>query len=131
MKLGRLILEGRLFAEPVEYAAGFLERLKGLLGRSEMQHGTAMIIENCSSVHTVGMRFAIDLIFIDKEWRIISVRRDVKPGRVMVCGGWRARRVAEFRAGGLALERVKAGAQLEFRGWEPMGPAPAAPDALK
>lgn len=114
MQSGRLILEGALFAEPVEYASGFLERLKGLLGRSEMQHGAAMLIENCSSVHTVGMRFAIDLIFIDKEWRVVAVKCDVKPGKLMVSGGWRARRVVELRAGGLSLERVKAGAQLKF-----------------
>ncbi|MDA3924503.1 MAG: DUF192 domain-containing protein [Kiritimatiellae bacterium] len=114
MQYGILMLEGALFAEPVEYVVGFFERLKGLLVRNGLKKGAAMVIEHCSSVHTVGMRFPIDLIFLDKEWRIISVKRDVKPGRPMLSGGWHAKRVVESQAGGLDLEQLKVGDKLEF-----------------
>ncbi len=114
MQIGRLIGDGEVFAEPVEYAAGFFARLKGLLGRRGMDGRSAMIIEHCSSVHTAGMRFALDLIFLDKEWRVISIRRDVKPGNPMVTGGMRAKRVVESQAGGLELNHLRVGDQLQF-----------------
>jgi len=114
MKVGRLVLAGEIFAEPVEYAVGFFERLKGLLGRSDMNTGSAMIIEHCSSVHTVGMRFAIDLIFLVKEWHVISRKLNVKPGKLMVSGGVHAKRVVESKAGDLPLDHLKSGNELEF-----------------
>jgi len=114
MKIGRLIDAEEVLAEPVEYAAGFFVRLKGLLGRRGMSGRSAMIIEHCSSVHTMGMRFALDLIFLDKEWRVISIKRDIKPGRPMVSGGMRAKRVVESQAGGLNLNHLQVGDQLQF-----------------
>lgn len=116
MRIGRLFFAGEIFAEPVEYASGFIERLKGLLGRVDMCDRAAMIIEHCGSVHTIGMRFAIDLIFLDREWRVVALKRNVPPGRWMVSGGLRARRVVESRAGALDSGRLKFGSQLEFRG---------------
>lgn len=103
-----------MFAEPVEYSTGFFERMKGLLGRADMVNQSAMIIEHCGSVHTVGMRFAIDLIFLDKEWRIVSIKRGVKSGQPMVFGGLRAKRVVESKAGGLELEKLQIGDLLVF-----------------
>ncbi|MDD2600585.1 MAG: DUF192 domain-containing protein [Kiritimatiellae bacterium] len=116
MRVGKLFFEGEVFAEPVEYARGFFERLKGLLGRVDMCDGAAMIIEHCGSVHTLGMSFAIDLIFLDREWRVVSLERDIPPGRWMITGGLRAKRVVESRAGALACDQLEPGSQLEFRG---------------
>ncbi|MFA7173880.1 MAG: DUF192 domain-containing protein [Kiritimatiellia bacterium] len=116
MRVGRLFLSGEVFAEPVEYAFGFFERLKGLLGHADMCDGAAMIIEHCGFVHTIGMRFAIDLIFLDSEWRVISLERNVSPGVWMVTGGLRAKRVVESRAGTLAYDQLELGSRLEFRG---------------
>jgi uncharacterized protein len=114
MHRGRVLLGGEVFAEPVEVAVGFFERLRGLLGRAGMAPASAMIIERCASVHTLGMRFAIDLIFLDREWRVVALRRGVNPGRPMVCGGLRAVRVLESAAGSLALDQLALGDQLVF-----------------
>lgn len=114
MRIGRLIDAEEVLAEPVEYATGFFMRLKGLLGRRSMDDRSAMIIERCSSVHTVGMRFALDLIFLDKEWRVVSIQRNVRPGKPMVTGGLRAKRVVESQAGGLNLDHLQVGDQLHF-----------------
>jgi len=103
-----------VFAEEVEVATGFFDRLRGLLGRSEMRDGAAMVIEHCGSVHTVGMRFPIDLIFLDKDWKVVCVKRDVKPGRPMVFGGLLASRVVESSSGGLVLSGLESGVKLEF-----------------
>ena len=114
MPSGKLRLVEIMFADPVEVASGFFERLRGLLGRSDMPSGSAMVIERCGSVHTVGMRFPLDLIFLDKEWRVVSVKRGVRPGCPMVSGGIRARRVVESRLGALDLNGMEIGVQLEF-----------------
>ena len=115
MQSGKIILAGdRIFAELVELSAGFFERLRGLLGRAEMLPGSAMVIERCVSVHTVGMKFPLDLVFLDKEWRVVSVKRNVRPGCPMISGGIRARRVVESRAGALDFNGIEIGVQLEF-----------------
>ncbi len=114
MQRGRVLFRGEVFADPVEVAAGFFERLRGLLGRAGMAPASAMVIERCAAVHTLGMRFALDLIFLDREWRVTAVRRGVKPGRPMVCGGLGAVRVLESAAGALAFDQLAPGDQLVF-----------------
>ena len=114
MRTGKLLRGERILAEPVELATGFFERLRGLLGRDSMPAGSAMVIEHCCSVHTVGMSFPVDLVFLDREWRVVGIRRDVKPGRPMVCGGLRASRVVESQVGGLDLDSLGCGEKLSF-----------------
>jgi hypothetical protein len=114
MQSGTLLKGDTIIAGSVEVASGFFDRLRGLLGRKGMQPGSAMIIEHCGSVHTVGMRFPIDLIFLDKDWRIVCIRSNVRSGRPMVSGGLRARRVVESQAWGLVLDDLSIGDKLAF-----------------
>jgi uncharacterized membrane protein (UPF0127 family) len=86
--------------------------MRGLLGRAGLGAGAALLIERCGSVHTVGMRFALDLVFLDSRWRVVRVERAVPPGRWMVWGGWRARRVVESEAGCLDVVGLRAGDAL-------------------
>ena len=120
MEAGRILLEGAAWALRAERAVAAVERMRGLLGRHALGPGAALLIERCGSVHTVGMRFALDLVFLDRAWRVVRVRRNVRPGRLMIWGGWRAARVVESEAGCLDLCSVRAGARLE---WESAGGA--------
>ena len=83
------------------WAEGPLERMRGLLGRDGLPRGTAMAFPHCRAVHTVGMRFALDVAFLDREGRLLRVARGVRPGRLLVWGGWRARTVIEAESGWL------------------------------
>ena len=65
-----------------------VERTRGLLGRTELDPTHALVLARCSSVHTIGMRFAIDVIAFDQDWSVIDVRT-LQPGRVW----WPRRRV--------------------------------------
>ena len=47
---------------------------------SESNHPSALLIAPCRSVHTVGMRVPIDIAFLDREGRVLSTRRAVRPG---------------------------------------------------
>jgi uncharacterized protein len=58
------------------------ERMRGLLGREGLPRGRAMLLERTRSVHTIGMRFAVSVAFLDRELNVISVKT-VPPGRVL------------------------------------------------
>jgi trehalose synthase len=65
----------------VAVAVGLRARLLGLAGLDREQAGPGLLIPRCSSVHTFGMRFALDLVFLDRDGRPCSVRRAAPPRR--------------------------------------------------
>jgi uncharacterized protein len=81
----------------VPLATGFRSRLLGLSWLDREEAGSGLLITRCRSVHTFGMRFALDLIFLDGDGRPSSVRRQVPPRRFVADPG--ARTVLELPAG--------------------------------
>ena len=71
---------------PLSVAEGFSGRLSGLMFRSPAYLQGGLLFNNTNMVHTCWMRFSIDLIFIDKEYRIVKLVPGIKP--------WRAARSA-------------------------------------
>lgn len=69
----------------VHEATSFRARLLGLAFRRELPHGHALLIPRCRSVHTFGMRFPIDIEFLDEHGRTLRVERSVPPRRVLFC----------------------------------------------
>jgi uncharacterized protein len=67
----------------VPVAVGLRARLLGLSGLDLVRAGPGLLIPRCSSVHTFGMRFALDVHFLDRSGRVISARRDVGPRRFL------------------------------------------------
>jgi uncharacterized membrane protein (UPF0127 family) len=82
------------------------ERLVGLLGRPSLPGGCGLLISPCNAVHTLGMRFVIDIVFIDSTWRVLRTFAAVPPGRFSVWGGWGARHTLEVQAGWIDLESL-------------------------
>ena len=80
---------------------GFFERMRGLLGRDTLPEGDVYAFPRCRAVHTIGMRFAIDIVFLDKMGNVLSIHENVPPGRWMVSGGRRAHTTLEAAAGWL------------------------------
>jgi len=68
---------------PIPVAKDFRTRLLGLSWRSRERAGPGLLIPRCSSVHTFGMRFPLDVYFLDADGRVISARRRVPPRRVL------------------------------------------------
>lgn len=91
--------DGTVLASRCDYAVSLYERMRGLLGRSCLEPDEAMLIARCGAVHTIGMRFPLDLFFVDRQERIVSVVRNVHSGRFFVFGGVKAARVYEVAAG--------------------------------
>ena len=73
------------------------ERMRGLAKLDAMPAGYALHIPRCRSVHTFTMRFALDLIWLDRDGRPVRVDRAVPPNRMKLCV--RARSVVEANAG--------------------------------
>jgi len=76
-------------------ARGFRERLVGLAW-ARSPRVDALLLPGCRSVHTLGMRFPLDLYWLDASGEIVRVDRGVRPWRVAHCG--RARAVVEVPA---------------------------------
>ena len=58
-------------------------RLLGLALMPELDPDEALVIPHCTSVHTLGMRFGIDVVFVDRDWLPIYIEYGVRPGRVL------------------------------------------------
>ncbi|MFF8642070.1 DUF192 domain-containing protein [Streptomyces sp. NPDC015345] len=97
---------------PLEIAGSARARRRGLLGRAGVTG--ALLLTPARGVHTVGMRFAVDVAYLDREWRVLSVRT-MPPGRIGVPRP-RARHVIEAAAGSLAEWGVRRGARIVVHG---------------
>lgn len=88
-------------------------RLRGLLGISDAPNGDVLMLAPCRSVHTVGMRFAIDVAAVDAEGRVCKVQRNLSPG-VLYWGHRRACCILE-RVSDPAAPWFETGARLTLR----------------
>jgi len=98
--------DGRVVAESVVVADSTLRRLRGLLGKGELQAGHGVLLRPAWSIHTAFMRFPIDVVFLDPDQIVIKIVPNLTPFKTASCRG--AREVVELRAGegnrrGLAL----------------------------
>ena len=102
-----------VIAEEVMRADTFLTRLVGLLGRRELAQGKALWISPCKGIHTMGMRFSIDVVFLDDVMQVVAVRERIAPWRMTRFFG-SASSVLEMAAGSIARTGVAVGDQLDF-----------------
>jgi uncharacterized membrane protein (UPF0127 family) len=80
----RNVTTGKILARNVLRAEGLLERMLGFIPRSNIPPDDGLWFENCSAIHTVGMRNRIDVIFLDKSNRVIRVERSVPRYRLAI-----------------------------------------------
>jgi uncharacterized membrane protein (UPF0127 family) len=78
-------------------ARAFRARRRGLAKMTPLPPGHALRILKCNSIHTFGMRFALDLVWLGRDGRVLRVDRDVAPRRMKLCV--HARSVVETAAG--------------------------------
>jgi uncharacterized protein len=106
----------------IEAADRGSRRRKGLLGRSSLAPGEGMWIVPCEAVHTFFMRFAIDLIYLDRHHRVVNIRKDVQPSRLSAC--LRAHSVVELPSGSIARTQTQPGDLLEIERLSSAAPEP-------
>ena len=106
-----LARSGATVAEQVRVADTWASRLVGLLGTPALAPGDGLLLVPCNAVHMLGMRYAIDVAYLDRRGVVVGLTHQLRPWRV----GWPvrgARAVLELSAGRLAEVGVQAGDQL-------------------
>jgi uncharacterized protein len=89
--------DGSIVCERCVLADTALARMKGLLGRGDLPSGEGILLEPASSVHMAFMRFPIDAVFLDRDFRVVKVAARLRPWRA--AGSRGAKAVLELPAG--------------------------------
>lgn len=84
----------------VIFARTFISRACGLLLRKKLNYGECLLITPCSSIHTIGMRYSIDVVFIDALGYITDIYYNVPPFRIR-CSSKSSCSAVEFLGGTL------------------------------
>jgi uncharacterized protein len=101
----------------VNIADSILGRLIGLLGRRSLKPDSGVWIFPANSIHTIGMLFSFDVVMIDKDFRVVSVKELVKPFRI-VLPKLRAESVIELPAHTIFRSRTEVGDELVIDRYE-------------
>lgn len=110
MKTVQIQKNGELIAT-VWHATGYFARLRGLLGRSLAETG-GMLLTPCSAIHTIGMGYAIDALYLDRQGRVLRIDASIEPGRMMPQQRG-AKHVLELPDGSAKRRSLSAGDTLE------------------
>lgn len=115
MRLGALFDQDRerCVVRKVWKAGSTWERMRGLLGRPRLGDSEALLLEPCRSVHCVGMRYPLDLVYLDRRGRVCKLVYGLKPGRFS--GSLRAYATLELAEGALAASGIKLGDVVAWR----------------
>ena len=99
--------------EKVGVARGFWRRAVGLLARRGLPEREGLLIPHCSAVHTFGMRFAIDVLFLNDDGQVLALYPDTPSGYVLTP---RLRHVHALEAGSGFIARcgIQTGDRLRF-----------------
>lgn len=106
------ITRQQVLGDTIKQAVSFFSRLVGLLATVSLPAGAGLVIKPCNSVHTVGMRYPIDVVFVNKSDKVVGLAADLKPGRWALRKG--ADYVIELPAGMIAVTCTQIGDQLEL-----------------
>lgn len=109
---------GFVLAARVEPAFDSATRRKGLLGRSNLPRDTVLAIAPSNAVHTFGMQFPIDVLFIRRDGVVVKRVLNLKARRI--AAALRAFAVLEFAAGLDVVETTQVGDRLEIEAGEPL-----------
>lgn len=107
------LTSGKELSRTLAVADTFFARLKGLLGKRELPPGGGLWIKPCNSIHTFGMKFPIDVAFLDREMQVVALAKTLRPNRVApFCS--RASSVLELPAGTLDAAVTVIGNRIEI-----------------
>ena len=101
-----------MLGEAIDVADTSAKRRTGLLKHTALPAGTGLWIAPCEAVHTFGMKFPIDVVFLSKARKVLKIRKDMPKRRIAM--SLRAYSVLELPVGVLESTGTVPGDQLEF-----------------
>ncbi|NLI70475.1 MAG: DUF192 domain-containing protein [Firmicutes bacterium] len=114
MSLLYLEKDGRRLANIIP-ARTFLQRLRGLMFTKKMPAGKALMLTPCRGVHTFFMRYPVDILFLDHDFKVLEVCPALKPNRFSPIIK-KACHVLEFSPGTIYRLGIRPGDRLEING---------------
>ncbi|MBR6013295.1 MAG: DUF192 domain-containing protein [Selenomonadaceae bacterium] len=97
----------------IEIAETFFSRLRGLMGRKKLPQGHGLLLSPCSSVHMLFMKFSIDVVYVDKNFVVKKIVKNLPAwSGVSICLG--AESAFEFSAGESDRLNLKIGDKFIF-----------------
>ncbi|WMS87254.1 DUF192 domain-containing protein [Pleionea litopenaei] len=114
MDKGKL-LRGRdeVILEELLLPVSFWERFKGLLGKRCLPISSGMLFENCSSIHMLGMRIPLDIVFLDKHFKVVQLISQLAKNKFAMCR--QAQHTLELSEGAIDHFQIALGQQLEIK----------------
>lgn len=113
MKTLSLLRGSTCLVPHVLHARYWHQRLFGLLALPRLTEGHGLLIEPCASIHTLGMRYPLDLLFLSRGNQVLGWRENLAPWRAASLRG--ARSTLELPAGALATISPRTGEQLQWQ----------------
>ncbi len=104
--------DGVTVIEPLHVPRGPRERMRGLLGWASIPDGEGMWFPKCRMIHTIGMKFALDLVYLNKKHEVRKVVEGLRPGRLSACLG--ADSVIELKSGAAKELGLRRGVKLSI-----------------
>jgi uncharacterized protein len=107
---------GTVLCEQLESAGGLAGQSRGLLGRDGLASGAGMLFVSSVPLmwmHMFFMRFPIDIVFLDREGRVLHICYQLRPWRLSPIV-WRARKALELPAGAAASASTQPGDLIEL-----------------
>ncbi len=104
--------KGVMLAERARIADAFLDRLVGLLKTSDFQVGDGLFIVPCNQIHMFGMKYAIDVVYVDKKGIVVGLAERIGPGQMSKVFP-RAHACLELPAGVISDTSTSVGDEIE------------------
>lgn len=102
-----------ILVERGSIAANMWARMRGLLGHPPLESGEGLLLKGEQAIHTIGMSFTIDALFLDRDGRVIHLIKVMPPLKASPII-WRGRDVLELPAGKITETGTALGDQIEF-----------------
>jgi hypothetical protein len=110
----RNVTRGTTVANDVRVARSFLARGRGLMFASGLPADSGLLIDPCGSIHMFFMRFALDVLYVDREDRIVRAQRGIQPWRLGPIHTRGAKYVIELPVGTIDRSGSDVGDQLHI-----------------
>jgi len=110
----RNVSRGIAIGDAIRETDTFLARLRGLLGTDGLASGEGLWITPCSGIHSFGMRFVFDALFLGPGLKVVGRYERFRRNRISWVF-WNARGVLELPAGTIERPGTEVGDEIEFR----------------
>jgi len=109
----KLLKNDIIIAQNIQKADSFVKKTVGLLNRNGLSFDEGLILEKCNSIHSFGMKFDFDAIYLDNDNKVVKLIENIKPNRLMPIV-FKAQKVLETTAGFIQKNDIQIGNKLIF-----------------